>query len=196
MATGYTYPVGEGKITTLREFALQCARGMGACIMMRDDPWDAPIPERFEPSSFYRDEHTKAQAELERIRGLSPAAAQAEAEAEREKVATDNSKYAAEKAEAVRRYETMLAEVQAWAGAPEGLKEFMTDQLVMTLKHDSGAPYQAALPPADGEAWRAKRLSELSQSIGRYGSEYAKEVERTESRNAWLAQLRASLPAA
>ena len=43
MPTGYTADIQDGKITTLREYALSCARAFGALIMMRDDPHDAPI---------------------------------------------------------------------------------------------------------------------------------------------------------
>ena len=43
MATGYTYPVVEGKITEFSEFALGCARAFGAFMHMRDDNSDAPL---------------------------------------------------------------------------------------------------------------------------------------------------------
>lgn len=54
MPTGYTASVADGTTTTLRAFALQCARAFGATVTMRDDPMSAEIPERFEPGGFYR----------------------------------------------------------------------------------------------------------------------------------------------
>lgn len=54
MPTGYTYPVAEEKVDTLAEFALQCARAFGACVTMRDEPSNKPIPEEFKPSLHYQ----------------------------------------------------------------------------------------------------------------------------------------------
>ena len=44
MPTGYTAPVQDGKIVTLKDFAWCCARGMGALVTMREAPSDAEIP--------------------------------------------------------------------------------------------------------------------------------------------------------
>jgi hypothetical protein len=78
MPTGYTADVQNGTVTELRDFALSCARAFGACIMMRDDPPGTPIPDQFEPSSYYRIECEKAQAELSRLLTLTPAGIAAE----------------------------------------------------------------------------------------------------------------------
>ena len=43
MATGYTFNVVDGQITTLSDFAMQCARAFGLLIDMRDAPSDAPM---------------------------------------------------------------------------------------------------------------------------------------------------------
>ncbi len=51
MPTGYTDAVKDG--ITFDQFVLGCARGMGALVMMRDEPSGTPIPERFEPSRFF-----------------------------------------------------------------------------------------------------------------------------------------------
>ena len=48
MPTGYTAIIEDKPGLTLREFALRCARGMGACIMQRDDNMDEP-PKAPEP---------------------------------------------------------------------------------------------------------------------------------------------------
>lgn len=50
---------------TFPEFAMRCARNFGALIMMRDEPLDAPIPEKFEPSGYYKKEYEKAKAAYE-----------------------------------------------------------------------------------------------------------------------------------
>jgi len=40
MPTGYTTDIYNGKDVSFRDFALNCARAFGACIMQRDDPAD------------------------------------------------------------------------------------------------------------------------------------------------------------
>lgn len=194
MPTGYTAAVADGKITTLREFALQCARGMGACIMMRDAPMDAPIPQRFEPQPYYHERLVEARQNLSRLTRLTPDEAHAEAERERREAEARNAKRVADKTEELNRYNAMLAQVVAWQGAPEGLKEFMLEQLHSGRRFDcTGEAYQEPVPLADGEAWRAAREAALTQEIERLEEEWRKELDRTEGRNAWLAQLHASL---
>ena len=82
MPTGYTDAVATGEIKTLKEFAYRCARAMGACIDMRDKPMDAPIPERFEPSSFYKAKIDTLTQELETLRATSDEDLAEQAEAE------------------------------------------------------------------------------------------------------------------
>lgn len=45
MPTGYTAAIKYG--ITFKEFALDCARNFGACISMRDEPRETPIPDEF-----------------------------------------------------------------------------------------------------------------------------------------------------
>ena len=48
MPTGYTSKIYEGKENvTGKSFIMDCARGFGACISMRDESSDTPIPEEF-----------------------------------------------------------------------------------------------------------------------------------------------------
>jgi hypothetical protein len=138
MPTGYTSDVAEGKVTDLRTFALRCARGMGATVMMRDEPMNAPIPERFEPSAYHAESLTDLRAELAQVSTLSDADAEAAAlKAFTEKVAA-RDRYVAKKAEALNRYNAMLAQVVSWECKAEGLKSFMLDQLHESKKFDCG----------------------------------------------------------
>ena len=56
MPTGYTAAIA--KDITFNDFVMQCAKAM--LIMMRDEPANAPIPERFEPGSHYVNKITEA----------------------------------------------------------------------------------------------------------------------------------------
>ncbi len=191
MPTGYTAPVGDGKITTLRQFALLCARGMGACINMRDEPLDAPIPERFEPQTKYYDERlAAARAALADLSALTAEDCEARAKDAHAASLANHYKYEAERDAENKRYRDMLKAVDAWETDAEGIKQFMHEQLSMSIfAYDSEPP-----EPLSGKEWLERSLAKAARDIGYYEAERAKEVMRTEGRNRWLAALRASLP--
>lgn len=195
MPTGYTANVADGKITDLRSFAMQCARGMGALIMMRDESWSAPIPERFEPSDYYAKKVQEGKAERDALYAMSNDDADRAAKAEYQEKLAAKEAYLDGKKEMRSRYEAMIALVEAWQFAPEGLKEFMLEQLHTGMNFDCGGDgsYWEEVELLSGAEWKAKKLERVQQSIIRDAAEHAKEIERTESRNAWIAQLRASL---
>ena len=79
MPTGYTLDLYDGKDITFEEFALRCARAFGALISMRDEPIDAPIPERFEPSDYHLKELEKAKKRLKEVKKWNEETAEQEA---------------------------------------------------------------------------------------------------------------------
>jgi hypothetical protein len=193
MPTGYTADVGEGKITTLREFALRCARGMGACVMMRDDPWDAPIPERFEPRFDYHTERlAEAKALLADTETLSDEECDARAQSEFEEQMASHEKWVSERKIENERYKAMLSAVEAWSTEAEGIKEFMAEQLRISI-HD-WEPDQPQELTAD--QWRREMRAKALHDIAYHEKQIAEEFHRTEMRNLWLAALRRSLPSA
>jgi hypothetical protein len=197
MPTGCTAGVADGTVTTLREFALTVARGMGALILMRDDPMDAPIPDRFEPSPHYAKSLADAKARLAELEAMTPEQREAGAAAARDALKASQADSAARHTETRNRYQAMLAQVVAWEGAPEGLKEYMLDQLHRSIEFD--CPDDALdnpLSPQSTDEWFAKALADAKWSVEYRTKATHEEAERTEARNAWLAQLRASLPAA
>lgn len=70
MPTGYTAGVEDGTVTTLREYALTCARGMGACIMQRDDPMNEP-PKKQEPTDYHVKWLAEAKEKLVQLAAMS-----------------------------------------------------------------------------------------------------------------------------
>ena len=65
MPTGYTATLME-KGQDFPDFVLLCARAMGATIMLRDEPLDAPIPE-FQPSDYSAKQLEESKEELARL---------------------------------------------------------------------------------------------------------------------------------
>lgn len=191
MPTGYTADVGEGKITTLREFAMICARAFGACITMRDAPMDADIPERFEPDfRYYAESLAAANALLIELNEVSSDEAERRATTEYIEQLASHEKYWAERDLENDRYRTMLSSVQAWNTEADGIKEFMIQQLEISI-----SDYRSDPPTLlTGPEWLRKKRSNALRDIAYYEKQIAEEIHRTEMRNLWLAALRRSLP--
>lgn len=195
MPTGYTHAVQTGEVADFETFALQCARAMGALIMMRDELMGAPIPERFEPSTYHRRELEKAEARLLELRSMTPDEVRAAWREKREEAGRRRQEYRERKQVEESRYRAMLAEVEAWEPPTDehaGLKSFMAEQLRESIRFDCGDWLPDADLPAADEWFRAE-VEKAEQDIERHRSEDRKERERTEARNRWIQQLRDSL---
>jgi hypothetical protein len=194
MPTGYTAAVQDGSVT-FNQFVWRCARAMGALVMMREDPVDAPI-EEFKPSDYYAKVVAKAEAEIARLEAMTPGELEELVGKERAKLTEDNARYVREKALARERYDAMLKQVEAWEPPTHdhcGLRDFMAQQLESSIEFDCGTPYQAPLP-GNPKDWRDERIASLRASLSRLREDAAKEIERTNARNEWVRTLKASVP--
>jgi hypothetical protein len=196
MPTGYTYAVADGTVSDLRTFALTCARGMGALIMMRDEPSNADIPKRFEADTTYHDnEIATALQRLAELEAMDEAFRVSACLDYNQKLAADKRDRIAKNDEQRARYEAMIAQVERWSGAPEGLREFMLSQLRQSVDFDCSAdPTKYMGKPKSLTHWYGDELRAAAHSIQYHKKGRADEIARTAERNAWLERLFASLP--
>ncbi len=195
MPSGYTCDVQNGKITDFRTFAIRCARAMGACIMMRDDPHDAPIPDKFEPSDYHQKSIAEAKEELSRLKVMKASDAVLATASDYATEMNDWNRRQAERAKERHRYEAMLAKVTAWVPPSpdhEGFKRFMTDQLTESINWDCGPGLSRPVEKSPS-VWLCEKIAEAERSIAYHTKEHAEEVKRAEARTRWVQQLRASL---
>lgn len=199
MPTGYTSKLYEGEPQAFPEFAMSCARAFGALILMRDDPADAPIPDEFQPSDHHRRELAKARERLAEVQAWTDDEALADLESTRRAAAAARAKAAEKSAAVVERYKTMLDQVDDWqppTAEHVEFKEFMREQLTESIDFDGGLGDYPHDPEATtGKAWRVDRVNRAMRDVAYHEKEYAKEVERTAGRNAWVKALRDSLEA-
>jgi len=198
MPTGYTAAIADG--IDFKTFVMQCARGMGALVMMRDEPMNAPIPERFEPSDYHAQKLDEAKERLGRLHLMVPSELESAAQQEFSEELARNREAIAEKRSLREKYKTMLDKVKAWIPpTPDhvGFKDFMIEQITKSIEFDCNDNYYSANPPVlkTGQEWLSAQIAKATRDIEYHTAEHAKEVERTESRNAWLRELRASLAA-
>lgn len=197
MPTGYTYTVADGTVTELKPFIMQLARGMGALVTMRDDPADAPIPERFEPSTYSADELIEAREKLAMFLSMNEDSKQKACLEWNEENDKYNAKVLIEQKAQRKRYSDMIEKVKAWNGAPEGIKEFALSQLQSSIEFDTGETDEEILKyypkSMTTEEWYNEQVRKAEWDISYHEKQNKEEIERTESRNAWLKQLRESL---
>jgi len=195
MATGFTHDIESGKITTLPEFALRCARAFGALITMRDDCMSAAIPDVIEPDTSYYDQRIReSQERLGALRIMSVDEAVAAADAEWQSAMQGWQERQTQRSAKRTRYEAMLEKVRAWnPPTPEhiGLKEFMVEQLESSMKI---ADYEDEAPQSQHwKAWHEEQVEREQRSLLRSTEERTKEIDRAASRTAWIQALKASL---
>jgi hypothetical protein len=198
MPTGYTAAVQDGEITEFSEFAMSCARAFGACITMRDDPADAPIPEAFEPSSYHAKALEVAQAELAALEAMTEAEQEAAARAAYEIEARAWDEYEDKKFQSRLRYVAMLEKVQAWSAPTPGhveFKNFMIEQLQESIDFDCHRTSSKRPEPVETKAWLAEKRASLNRDIAFCANEQAEEIERARKRTEWVQALRNSLKA-
>lgn len=195
MPTGYTSDLAQGE-QSFEDFVWRAARGMGALVMMRDEPMDAPIPERFEPSDYNLRKLREARAEAVRLEALTEEQADEEARADYAAAIARYEQREADRLAQRNRYSAMLAQVVRWTPPTsdhKGFQEFMAQQLRDSIKFD--CDYTAECPQAlPGAVWRETRLAKERDSIAYHAKEHMAEVKRTDNRNRWLAALRKSIP--
>lgn len=196
MPTGYTANVADGSIVKFSEFAMRCARGMGACVIMRDEPLDAPIPEKFEPSTYHDDRLRELREELGYLDGLSQQERMMECTAEHITKRRDHDRYMHSMTEQRERYEAMLREVREWEPPTDdhvGLKEFMASQLTDSIKWDCSTEHITEPVELSVADWFAAKRDSVLESIEYHEEERSKERNRAEERSAWITELRQSL---
>jgi len=194
MPTGYTLDLYDGKDLTFEEFALKCARAFGALISMRDEPIDAPIPERFEPSDYHFKELEKAKRRLKEVKRWDEEKAEQEAERAYRDALKKREEFIEKNKLIRKRYEDMLSKVQKWKPPTiehESLKQFMIQQLEESIEYDCFIPEMPQRLP--GEEYKEQQIKKALNDIDYHEREYAEEVNRVYERNKWLLLLRESL---
>lgn len=116
---------------------------------------DKPIPEVFEPSTYNAKQLTEVRAELARLEAMTAYEVAAAADAEYAERLANHKKYEAEQEAADLRIQEMLNKVRAWTPPTAEhvrFKEFMVEQLTMSLHGDYRSPTPRNWSPASGRS--------------------------------------------
>lgn len=196
MPTSYTAPIQDGTITTLRDFAMLCAREFGATISMRDAPLDTQIPERFEPSGHNQRLLVKARARLVKLQEMSPIQAQREMQQEYSAAMAQWRDRTWEHARQSVRYKNMVDQVKAWSAPTKEhveLKEFMLGQLEGSIEFDLGGRWFTMPRLNRWPNWLRAHIDATKREIEFFARQAREDQARADSDTQWVQALRASL---
>ena len=138
MPTGYTADVIDGKVTDFKDFATQCMRAFGACIHMRDEPFDKKYEPRV-PSEYYYKRYEEIKVKIEDLKNMSDDDILKEKTNKLQDDLTRNKEYLEKKRAHRKLLEDMLDKVNAWNPPTNdhiSFKKFMVDQLKQTIDFD------------------------------------------------------------
>jgi hypothetical protein len=196
MPSNFTQPVMTGEVTSFPDFALDCARGVGATIAMRDMPSDAPLTD--ENLTFNTDYHVNAaMAAAERINEVKSWTEEESEEAARLHNQENLKGYlqgVRESRETARRYGYMALQVEAWTPPTEdheGFKKYMAEQLETSLRFDGREPERPE--KVDGPTLQAQEIESAEHSINYHREQMTKDTDANNSRVLWVRSLQSSL---
>lgn len=197
MPTGYTSGIIDGKITTFEQFATQCTKAFGATIHMRDDSLDTPYEPRT-PSEYYTDSLQSQKEELKKMKTISDEEIIQELQSSWKENLEYHEKKLAEKRSNLEKLNIILESAKSWVPPTEdhvGLREFMINQLEMTIKGDGDPSYHEEVimkikkemeEGIDPKVYREERIEEIEERISYYEAEVQNEIERCKNSNDWM----------
>jgi hypothetical protein len=201
--TGYTQELIDSDLD-FTGWAFLCARAMGVCITMRDEPLSTPIPEEFKPSEYHLEAYQKAEATVATLEKMSHAKRISWGNQQKKKqikilgdlaVKNDNNRILV-------KMQLILQKTHEWQPPTEDhkkFKDFMVQQLTDSISSSSsGLNYykeeQQKLSTRTPLEHFNIELDKARRDVSYHKKEWDEEVKRTEERNKWIKSLRDSLP--
>lgn len=204
MPTGYTADVADGKVIDFKDFATHCMRAFGACIHMRDEPFDKKYESRV-PSSYYYERFEEAKREFENLEKMSDDDIINEYNKSLKDDIDRNKKYLSEKRIKRKYLEDMLKQVNEWTPPTDDhikFKEFMVEQLESTIDFDCKEDWtldeiktleNKMMDQVDPLKIRQDKFKSISEDIARYRKQIEDEENRCNTANKWVSDLIESL---
>lgn len=204
MPTGYTSGILDGKINTFEEFATICTRAFGATIHMRDEDLYVHYEPRI-PSLYHLKAIEEKKKELEKYNTLSDE----DLLVEMRKGLNEDLVYYKEKLEEssrnLEKLNSMLESTKSWVPPTEdheSFRNFMIDQLEMTIKHDGDPSYYVEKimevekeleREIDIKSERKSSIKEIKNQISYHEIEHQKDFDRCKVSNDWMGSVLKSI---
>lgn len=196
MPTGYTAKLME-EGQSFPDFVMQCARAFGACVEMRDDPMDKPIPDKFEADDHHDKALVKSEAELTRLKLMTGAERDSFGLQALEEAFTQRREWAQKDADENARIAAVVESVSIWQPPSPNhveLKNFMLQQLATSRHrmeyHTEELHKLQVMRPVD---FYNKAVEQAEWYVTYHKEQREEAIKRAEGRTDWVQQLRKSL---
>ncbi len=196
MVTAYTSDLVNGKEASFKSFILKCARAFGPLVSMREDSLETQIPKKLEPDPYYAATLSNIALELRLAELRTDEQWEAvalkyfmDAKASDEQIERDRIQKKA-------RLMAMRSKVADWTPPTsdhQELKDFMMEQIDSTVKFEC-FPREPSATRVPWQEYKQGELGALKRNVEYYAVEAQKEIDRTNIKNQWIADLRKSLP--
>jgi len=197
MPTGFTQLLHDNPDTTTAEFIMRCARAMGACVSMRDEPLSTPIPETLKVDQYYVNRVAETQRRLLELNAMTPEQARNQAHLKQCEANLTRAEELEKYKKIATVIENMTKSVTKWrvpTEQHEGLKSFMLEQLGMENPQWMVDYYSKPVESLEGDEWLKGEIERAKVDVERAEQRLKEEIESTTTRNEWIKQLRESLP--
>ena len=199
MPTRYTEFIENGKITTGADFLMLCARAIDVLGEMRDEPLDAPIPQKLNGDSYYKVLCDKAYLELEKLRSMSTDDIHNANEEDYQNRLRNRRDSIESQTALLKRYDKVLEEVMVWEPPTNdhvGLKNFAINQIRMCTRGITRCLLYYEETPVErmpDDEWYKREVERCEHDVKRYEKNAQEEAKRDEFNYRWLRALRQSL---
>ena len=199
MPTGYTAGVQTGKIIELKDYILDCSRGFGALIHMRDDNNSSTVKHR-EVSDYHLKQLEKVQKDFEEFKNTTDEQIQQKLNENYNQCLKDKDEGLKRFEEGKQRYLDMLNKVKLWEPPTTehfNLKNFAIKQLEDSLSFDYSdnmKDYYLEIPlKEDLDSYKSYKIKSYLKDIKYHAESYKQEIENVEEANKWIDDLIDSL---
>lgn len=200
MANGYTWLVREGKVTTLREFALRCSGMIGYNYVLAREGVEQPALVKQVVNDYYIQAVVEARADVAKYDAMTLAEAATELRQTCGTFAKQTTEYVEDQEKAISRFVGMRAKVEAWNPPTPDHEEFKAALLreldqAISYAHRCYKNQVTAIPQpvTDVEKWLDIRRKCCRERLAEVEAELAAQEKRVDEANEWNRALVASL---
>lgn len=196
MPTGYTHQLAENASMSFADFTWACARQFGAFINQKDASMNAPSVLKEEPSSYHAVELKDATRKLAMFKKLNNQRKHRWAELKLTEELNSANESIASAACTEYAYKAMLDQVEGWQPPTkdhQGLKDFMIQQLVDSIKRDGIHEYKIKIRmkilQKSPEQQIEEHIKSLQADIEYHKKHLAEDTKQIDARNKWKQDL-------
>jgi hypothetical protein len=195
LMTGYIHNMIDNKLN-FKDFVYSCARAFTPLILMREDPLNAPIPDKFDHDEYHSKELDKVRKKYKMLSSMDSQEQLAYGKKTKAKLVKIYEESLALAEDNFKKVSAMLKKVENWKPPSkdhEPLKAYMINQLNESrdIKYEREALVGVEI--RSEQSFYDADLDISKRDIKYHTEKRIEEIERTTARNLWIKLLKESV---